>query len=139
MPQHAVRWFPSATMSLAHELRRADDGPSLVVLISQRKFGMQAANSHLDAGVRQQKTESQQPDCKEEGTADLMCAYIADERKQETAISWAYGQARRRPTSPQGWRWISSAGLQRPATTQHLTRCPLLAQITTPLQQALSP
>ena len=125
-------------MSLAHELRCADDGTFPVVLICQRECGMQAANSFVDTKGRQQKTENQQPDCKGGGTADLMCAYIADERKQETAISWAYGQARRRPTSPQGRRWISSAGLQRPAPTQHLTRCPLLAQITTPLQQALS-
>ena len=126
-------------MSLAHELRCADDGTPLVVLICQRECGMQAANTFVETQIRQQKTEKQQPDCKGGGTADLMCAYIADERKQETAISWAYGQASRRPTSPKGRRWISSAGLQGPAPSQHLARCPLFAQITTPLQQALSP
>ncbi len=72
--------------------------------------------------------------------ADLMCAYpgLADERKQETAVPWAHGQARGRPASPEGWR-ISSAGLQGPTTAQPFPRCSILAQITTTLQQTLPP
>jgi len=102
---------------------------------------MQAASEDFHAMLRGQSFEQNQPYAKRRSRADLMCAYpgSADERnQQETAVPWAYGQARGRPASPKGWR-ISSAGLQRPSPAQHIPGSALFTQITTPLQQTLPP
>lgn len=74
---------------------------------------MQAANESPDAMLGASPVRKSSHVAKERrGQADLMCAYpgLADERKQETAVPWAHGQARGRPASPEGWR-ISSAGI----------------------------
>ena len=102
---------------------------------------MQAASARSDPMLGHNPVSKSSHGARERrGQADLMCAYpgLADERKQETAVPWAHGQAKGRAASSEGWR-ISSAGIQGPTTAQPVPRCSLLAQITTTLQQTLPP